>query len=216
VAAVLLAAFARPPDAPGRVKLPPPELPADARTLTVNTIPSRPVPASTPVSTFVSRVRPGLAALLGGLVLAAGGLVAGPAGADEAPAAVADQALPLVKVWKTPTCGCCGKWVDHVKAAGFPVEVTNMEDVSPIKAQHGIPPRLSSCHTAVVAGYVVEGHVPVEDVKRLLAERPRIQGIAVPNMPMGSPGMEGPVTQPFDTLALGKDGKTSVFASHGR
>ena len=167
-------------------------------------------------SRFTRHARPGLAALLGCLVLVAGVLVASPARSDEAPAAAAGQSLPLVKVWKTPTCGCCGKWVDHMKAAGFPVEVTDMEDVSPIKAQNGIPPRLSSCHTAVVAGYVVEGHVPVEDVKRLLAERPAIRGIAVPNMPMGSPGMEGPVTQPFDTLALGKDGKTSVFASHGR
>jgi hypothetical protein len=128
-------------------------------------------------------------------------------------ARAADQA-PVVKVWRTPTCGCCGAWVRHLEASGFRVEVTIQDDLSAIKAKHGVPPGLESCHTAVVGGYVVEGHVPADDVKRLLRERPPVAGLVVPGMPAGSPGMEAPVSEPYATLALAADGTTTVFARH--
>ena len=95
-----------------------------------------------------------------------------------------------IQVYKTPTCGCCTKWIDHLREAGFNVEATDMPDLSSLKAMNGISIELSSCHTAIVEGYVLEGHVPASDVRRLLAERPKIAGLAVPGMPMGSPGME--------------------------
>jgi hypothetical protein len=142
--------------------------------------------------------------VLAGLVLAAPGLRS----------ARAADAAPLVQVWRTPTCGCCGAWVRHLEASGFRVEVTMQDDLSAIKAKHGVPRNLESCHTAVVEGYVVEGHVPAADVKRLLRERPPVAGLVVPGMPAGSPGMEGPVSEPYATLALAADGTTSVFARH--
>lgn len=139
------------------------------------------------------------------------GLVLGAAGLRVARAA---DAAPLVQVWRTPTCGCCGAWVKHLEASGFRVEVTVQDDLSAIKAKHGVPRNLESCHTAVVGGYVVEGHVPAADVKRLLRERPPVAGLVVPGMPAGSPGMEGPVSEPYATLALAADGTTTVFARH--
>jgi hypothetical protein len=126
----------------------------------------------------------------------------------------AQAKLPTVLVYKSPTCGCCSKWVDHMKAAGFTVETQNRDDVTPIKQANKVPPTAASCHTALIGSYVVEGHVPVADVKRLLAEKPKVKGIAVPGMPIGSPGMEGPSPQKYNTLAFTDDGKTSVFASH--
>lgn len=111
--------------------------------------------------------------------------------------------LPLMKVWKSPTCGCCKDWVDHVRAAGFPVEVTETEAMNPVKARLGVPPALASCHTAEVAGYTLEGHVPADLVKRLLAERPMAKGLAVPGMPQGSPGMETGVKEPYDVVLFG-------------
>lgn len=122
------------------------------------------------------------------------------------------SALPSVVVYKTPTCGCCGKWVDHLEAAGFTVETRDMNDLSPVKAQYGVQRAFSSCHTALVDGYVVEGHVPAEHVKRLLDERPPVAGLTVPGMPIGSPGMEGPNPQSYDVLAFDANGATSVFA----
>jgi hypothetical protein len=139
------------------------------------------------------------------------GLLLGAAGLRVARAA---DAAPLVQVWRTPTCGCCGAWVRHLEASGFRVEVTMQDDLSAIKAKHGVPRNLESCHTAIVGGYVVEGHVPAADVKRLLSERPPVAGLVVPGMPAGSPGMEGPVSEPYATLALAADGTTSVFARH--
>jgi len=121
---------------------------------------------------------------------------------------------PLVKVWKTPTCGCCGKWVRHMQAAGFRVEVTDVANVDPIKTANGLPLRLASCHTALVDGYVIEGHVPAGDVRRLLKERPDIVGLTAPGMPPGSPGMDVPGSPPYDVLSLDKDGKTAVYATH--
>ncbi len=120
-----------------------------------------------------------------------------------------------VMVYKTPTCGCCSKWVDHLEANGFKVKSKNLADVSPVKRMNGVPLQLSSCHTAIIGGYFVEGHVPAEDVKRLLKERPDVAGIAVPRMPEGSPGMEGPNPEPYSVLAVKKDGSIEVFARHG-
>ncbi|MBL8202057.1 MAG: DUF411 domain-containing protein [Chromatiales bacterium] len=137
-----------------------------------------------------------------------------------APAAPAQQPaqqsapLPLMKVWKTPTCGCCGKWVRHMEEAGFRVEVTDVDDVDPIKKANGLPLNLASCHTALVGGYVVEGHVPASDVRRLLREKPAILGLAAPGMPAGSPGMDVPGSPPYDVLSVRKDGTASVYATH--
>lgn len=128
--------------------------------------------------------------------------------------ATTQSAAPTIVVYKTPTCGCCTKWVDHLKANGFTVMAQNRDDLSPIRAQHGVPRQVLSCHTALVGSYVVEGHVPAADVQKLLREKPAIKGIAVPGMPMGSPGMEGPTAERYDTLAFTADGKTSVFARH--
>lgn len=126
----------------------------------------------------------------------------------------AQTSAPTVVVYKTPTCGCCQKWVEHLQASGLTVMSHNREDLSPVRAQHGVPAALTSCHTALIGSYVVEGHVPASDVKRLLAEKPAIKGIAVPGMPLGSPGMESPNPQKFDTLAFTADGRTTVFARH--
>jgi hypothetical protein len=122
--------------------------------------------------------------------------------------------VPLVRVWKTPTCGCCGKWVRHMEAAGFRLEVADVADVDPVKKANGLPLRLASCHTALVGGYVIEGHVPAGEVRRLLREKPAILGLAAPGMPPGSPGMDIPGSPPYDVLRVGKDGKTAVWSTH--
>jgi hypothetical protein len=128
------------------------------------------------------------------------------------PALAAD--LPDVQVYKSPTCGCCTRWADQLRASGFDVKTINVPNMVPIKQQLGVPPQLGSCHTAVVDGYVVEGHVPIEDVLRLLRERPAAKGIAVPGMPIGSPGMEGPNPQPFKVYTFDDAGNIQEFASH--
>lgn len=134
----------------------------------------------------------------------------------EASASNDAQVLPLVLVHKSPTCGCCGLWVEHMRSAGFQVEVRDSDDLSPIKQRLGVPADKASCHTAQVGDYFVEGHVPADDVKRLLLESPDARGIAVPGMPLGSPGMEGPVgsAQPYSVELIGKDGSSTGFASH--
>ena len=131
-------------------------------------------------------------------------------------AAQQKQAGPLVEVFKTPTCGCCSKWVEHMRASGFSVRTTDMSDLSQVKSSRGVPSQVQSCHTAVVNGYVVEGHVPAADVHRLLREKPAIAGIAVGGMPAGSPGMEFPGVkpQPYNVMAFEKSGATHVFAKH--
>jgi len=128
--------------------------------------------------------------------------------------ACAPAEIAQVTVWKTPTCGCCGKWVTHLRDAGFAVEVHDLEDLGEVKSAHGVPESLSSCHTAVVEGYVVEGHVPAGDVRRLLQERPAVTGLAVPGMPVGSPGMEGPDPEPYRVLAFDSSGRTRIFSAH--
>lgn len=124
-------------------------------------------------------------------------------------------APPEVQVWKSPTCGCCKDWVTHMEANGFRVVVHETGNTA-MRARLGLPQELGSCHTALVGGYVVEGHVPAEDVKRLLAQKPTALGLTVPGMPVGSPGMDGPVyggrRDPYDVLLVRADavGKVST------
>lgn len=141
------------------------------------------------------------------------GLCALPAVAHLATAAT----TPTVVVNKTPTCGCCGLWVKHLQAAGFAVQVNDLENLEPIKERVGVPFGMGSCHTAEVGGYFVEGHVPADDIKRLLRDKPQAKGLTVPRMPAGPPGMEVPSgrVDRYDVLLVGKDGKTSVFATYG-
>jgi hypothetical protein len=121
---------------------------------------------------------------------------------------------PVITVYKDPNCGCCNNWVEHLIKHGFRVTEKNTSEMSEIKRGLGIPQHLESCHTGVVNGYVVEGHVPATDIKRLLKEKPRVAGLAVPGMPMGSPGMEGPRADRYDVISFDKAGKTKVFAKH--
>ena len=136
--------------------------------------------------------------------------LAGGVAAQQKPAA------PLVEVFKSPTCGCCGNWVKHMQANGFIVRTTDMNNLTQIKRSRGVPADVESCHTAVVNGYVIEGHVPAADVHRLLKEKPAIAGIAVGGMPLGSPGMDFPGTkaQPYNVMAFDKNGAIRVFAKH--
>ena len=120
-----------------------------------------------------------------------------------------------VTVYKTRTCGCCGKWVEHLKTNGFTVDVQEVVSTSESRKKYGVPDELASCHTAVVNGYTVEGHVPADDITRLLKTKPKAAGIAVPGMPMGSPGMEqGGRRDSYRTLLFKADGTTSVFQDH--
>ncbi|WP_284180123.1 DUF411 domain-containing protein [Rhabdaerophilum sp. SD176] len=123
---------------------------------------------------------------------------------------------PTVTAHRSPTCGCCGAWANHLRRAGFPVTIVNEADLAPVKNRAGVPEALQSCHTAFVEGYVIEGHVPVEAIEKLLAERPQILGLAVPDMPVGSPGMEMPDTkpEPFSVMAFHKDGSLTVFLDY--
>ena len=120
---------------------------------------------------------------------------------------------PEILVYKSPTCGCCRKWVDHMAEAGFRPTVRDLPEMAAIKRDLGVPAALHSCHTAMVEGYVVEGHVPADLVLKLLKEKPRGVGLAVPGMPMGSPGMEGPTRDRYDILLFRRDGGSEVFAS---
>ena len=118
-----------------------------------------------------------------------------------------------VVVYKSPTCGCCSKWVDHMTAAGFKVIAHDTSNMQAVKTKLGVPDAMASCHTSVVNGYVIEGHVPAADIQRLLRDKPKVAGLAVPGMVTGSPGMEGSRSDPYNVMAFG-DGKTSVFARH--
>ncbi|MCA0174721.1 MAG: DUF411 domain-containing protein [Proteobacteria bacterium] len=136
------------------------------------------------------------------------------AGSTALPAWAADP-LPPVDVHASPTCGCCSAWADHMRAAGFPVKITYVQDTTALRKRMGLPDRLGSCHTALVGGYAIEGHVPAAEVKRLLASRPAAIGLAVPSMPPGSPGMEmGDRRDPYDVFLVDKQGRATVFASY--
>jgi hypothetical protein len=132
--------------------------------------------------------------------------------ADTTAAPVATTDLTAV-VYKDPNCGCCNDWVTHLRDNGFTVVARDVRDLDAVKQRHGIPRRLHSCHTAEIGGYVVEGHVPADLVRRLLRERPAVAGIAVPGMPVGSPGMEGPYSEPYEIVAFTRAGATSVYAT---
>jgi hypothetical protein len=123
---------------------------------------------------------------------------------------------PTVQVYKLSTCGCCASWVQHLEANGFTTRVMNLDDLSEIKAANNVPGPAQSCHTATVDGYVIEGHVPAADVRRLLKERPAVLGLAVPGMPIGSPGMEVPNVKPvpYDVVSFDRRGQLRVFSSH--
>jgi hypothetical protein len=120
---------------------------------------------------------------------------------------------PVLSVYKTPTCGCCAKWVDHMRANGFDAKVQDLQDTAPIRTKLGVPVQFASCHTAQVGRYVIEGHIPADSVHRLLKERPNVVGLAVPGMPMGSPGMEVPggYSQPYAVLTFDRNGNTTIF-----
>ncbi|MFC4933002.1 DUF411 domain-containing protein [Massilia sp. GCM10023247] len=124
---------------------------------------------------------------------------------------VAMAAAPVIEVFKSESCGCCAAWVEHLKANGFTTRVKNVENPSDYRERAGIPEEFGSCHTGMVQGYALEGHVPASDIKRLLAQKPKAKGLAVPGMPLGSPGMEGPRKDPYDVLLVQPDGKTRVF-----
>lgn len=135
------------------------------------------------------------------------------AAAIIAPAELFADPQPKLTIYKSPSCGCCSKWVDHVKAAGFKTQIHDLENVGAIKQKYGVPAELASCHTVLVSGYVLEGHVPADVIRKLLAGKPRIVGIAVPGMPAGSPGMEmGARKDRYDIIAWTRSGKQSVFA----
>ena len=127
-------------------------------------------------------------------------------------AAWADDAT--IAVYKSPTCGCCGKWIEHLQANGFDAQPVDATDLHLVKSMAGIAPEQASCHTARIGDYVIEGHVPAGDIRRLLTEHPQTRGLTVPEMPLGSPGMEAPNPEHYKVLLIGEDGSTSVFAEH--
>jgi hypothetical protein len=127
------------------------------------------------------------------------------------------QTRPQVEVWKDPDCGCCKDWVSHLEANGFQVKVHDSGNAA-ARVRLGVPEKLGSCHTALVGGYALEGHVPARDIQRLLKERTKAVGLAVPGMPVGSPGMDGPVyggrKDPYDVLLMLADGNTRIYQSY--
>lgn len=124
------------------------------------------------------------------------------------------QSATQIEVFKSPYCGCCEKWVEHMEKSGFKVSAHNVNDVPAARKKLGMPDRFGSCHTAKIGGYVVEGHVPAADVQRLLKEKPKAIGLAAPGMPQGSPGMETATPVPYETLLIQADGSARLFAKH--
>jgi hypothetical protein len=122
------------------------------------------------------------------------------------------NANPLVTVYKTPACGCCEKWIQHLRAAGFTVEAHDHGNLDRVRDKLGVPRKMAGCHSAQVAGYAVEGHVPADRIKQLLAQKPDVVGISVPGMPVGSPGMEGEGGREYQVFSWREDGSTSVFS----
>ncbi|MDT3706257.1 MAG: DUF411 domain-containing protein [Thiobacillus sp.] len=132
-----------------------------------------------------------------------------------AQASWAAPASPVIDIYKSPTCGCCNKWIDHLKANGFTVTSHDTDNVAQHKYRLGVPPGYGSCHTAEVGGYVIEGHVPTREIKRLLKEKPRARGLVVPGMPIGSPGMEtGDHKDPYDVFLVNRNGSTRTYAKY--
>ena len=127
-------------------------------------------------------------------------------------AAGAAHAATMIEVFKSPTCGCCTKWIEHLRANGFEVKATDVQSADSYRAKGGIPDHLGSCHSAFVNGYIIEGHVPAKDIKRLLMEKPKAKGLTVPGMPIESPGMEGPGAVKYEVLLVQPDGATRVFS----
>jgi hypothetical protein len=121
---------------------------------------------------------------------------------------------PTISVYKSPTCTCCGKWIAHLEKEGFKVNAVDTTNLGVVKSMAGISADQASCHTARVGEYVIEGHVPAEDIRRLLAELPDVHGLTVPGMPLSAPGMDVPSPQHYQVLLIGNDGSTSVFAEH--
>ena len=137
------------------------------------------------------------------------------ASASPAPATASlasNTALVPIKVYKDPNCGCCKEWVKHLEANGFKVETMDMPDLSLLKQKYGVKPEMQACHTAIVGGYVVEGHVPADVIMKMLKEKPAIAGLAVPGMPQGSPGMEGATKERYNVLTFDRAGRTTVYA----
>jgi hypothetical protein len=145
---------------------------------------------------------------LRGLVVAGGSLLS-----SAWLSAQAAAKKPQVTVYKSETCGCCGNWVEHMKTAGFEVKAINVADIDQVKKTYGVPASASSCHTALVDGYVLEGHVPADAVQRMLREKPKFAGLAVPGMPMGSPGMDVPGghKDPYAIMSFDKAGAVAVY-----
>ena len=148
------------------------------------------------------------------LAVAASGALLGWVRRPALGALLPESASPLVVVYKDASCGCCKAWVKHMAAAGFPTEAHDVADMDAIKTRYGVPTGMRSCHTAIVGAYAIEGHVPADDVKRLLHEQPKVRGLAVPGMVTGSPGMEGGTPERYLVLAFQSDGKNLPFASH--
>ena len=142
--------------------------------------------------------------------VAAGG-ASGASGAGEI-AEAGSAAVDTVVVYKTPTCGCCSQWVEHMRENGFIVVAHDLENLEPIKRQLGVPAGRVACHTARVGGYTLEGHVPADLVRRMLEESPRFKGLIVPGKPMGAPGMEGPRSEPYQVLSYDDAGTVEVYA----
>ncbi|MBI5137725.1 MAG: DUF411 domain-containing protein [Nitrospirae bacterium] len=143
-----------------------------------------------------------------GALLLVGGLAA--------PVAAQGAGGPAVTVYKSPSCECCGDWITHLRAEGFTVTAIDLDDMDAVKAENGVLHSLASCHTALVGGYVIEGHVPAADIQRLLAERPPVRGLTAPGMPKKSPGMQAPgkVPEGYDVLSFDGNGNTRVFSRY--
>jgi hypothetical protein len=146
---------------------------------------------------------------LGGIAAAAAGAMAFPGLFGVGPARAEE-----VVVYKSPSCGCCGNWALHLRQSGFDVSIKTIEDMVSITKRAGVPYELESCHTAFVGGYVVEGHVPAQDIHKMLAERPAIKGLAVPGMPASAPGMDSPDHEPYTVYSFDADGRKEVYASY--
>lgn len=145
--------------------------------------------------------------------VALGAIVTAPLAGATLMASVRDDQPRAMTVYKSPTCGCCSAWIEHVQQAGFTCTVRDLPDLTEVKASFGIPRALESCHTAQIGGYLVEGHVPADLIQKLLREKPVARGLAVPGMPIGSPGMEGGTPERYQVLLFDKAGTTRVFAT---